>query len=356
MHPVKTFTCAALLTLGTMSQVAAMDKVMIAYPQAVSVTNSDIGYGARLGLFAEEGIEVKIVALEGSARTIPQVANGSLTAALAHPDYMLSALDKGNVPPAKFVYSWRRYSPYELVVPEGSKINSVADLKGKKIGIGALTWANIPMIRAVLHDHKVTLDKDAQLVPIGIGPAAWRQLQSGAVDALAYYTSEHEKMIAAGIPLKRLDLGRYSNMFTNGLIMSNQTIEKNPDLVRRLGRALAKTTVACAANPEQCVTGVWHLDPTQKPAAGKEAEWVERFLPIQHANYRDMMRFEPGQPQLLGHYPENGWDTHVKVMHEAGVLSNDKLAVKSIYTNEFVNDFNNFDRKQIEARSKASGQ
>ncbi|HLT25143.1 MAG TPA: ABC transporter substrate-binding protein [Zeimonas sp.] len=344
---------ALAVAAGTASAVAA-DQVILAYPQAVSVTNADIGYGIQLGLFAEEGLEVKMIGLEGSARMIPQVANGSVTAAFAHPDYMLSALDKGQVPPAKFVYNWRRRSPYEIAVLDGSAIRSVADLKGRKIGIGALTWSNVPMVRAVLRDNGIELGKDAQLVPIGTGPAAWKQLQSGAVDAIAYYTAEHEKIIAAGTPLRRLDFGKYGRMFTNGLIMSNETIEKNPDLVRRLGRAIAKTTVACKANPEACVKGAWTLDPTLKPADDKQDEWIRKYLPLQDANYLHMLTFEPGEPELFGAYPADGWRTHVEVMHGAGILKNASLPVEQIYTSEFVADFNEFDRAALEARSRGA--
>lgn len=345
---------AALAIAGTASSAIAADQVILAYPQAISVTNADVGYGIQLGLFAEEGIEVKMIGLEGSARMIPQVANGSVTAAFAHPDYMLSALDKGQVPPAKFVYNWRRRSPYELAVLDGSAIRSVADLKGKKIGIGALTWSNVPMVRAVLRDNGIELGKDAQLVPIGTGPAAWKQLQSGAVDAVAYYTAEHEKIAAAGTPIRRLDFGKYAGMFTNGIIMSSDTIEKNPDLVRRLGRAIAKSTVACAANPQACVKGAWTLDPTLKPAAEKEAEWVEKYLPLQKANYLHMLTFGPDEPEQVGAYPAEGWKTHVEVMHGAGILKNASLPVEQIYTSEFVADFNKFDRPALEARSRAA--
>lgn len=333
---------------------AAADIVTLAYPQAIGVNNADIGYGIKLGIFAEENIEVKMVALEGSARMVPQIANGSITAGFAHPDYMLAALDKGDPPPVKYVYNWRRRSPYEITVQADSPYKSVADLKsGKKIGIGALTWANAPMIRAVSKDNGLRWGEDVQLVPIGTGPAAWKQLQTGAVQALAYYAAENEKIIASGIPLRKLDIGKYSAMFTSGILISNATLSKNPDLVRRLGRAIAKTTVACSANLEACVKGAWVLDPTLKPAPDKEADWVKQYLPLQKANYADMMKFEQGEPQQLGRYPDSGWETHVAVMNQAGVLKKKDLPVKTIYTNEFVADFNKFDRQALEARARA---
>ncbi|MDB5798737.1 MAG: hypothetical protein JWP36_2639 [Paucimonas sp.] len=358
-HPIlrsKTVALSAVLAslLAASLTAQAADQVTLGYPQAIGVNNADIGYGIKLGLFAEENIEVKMVALEGSARMVPQIANGSITAAFVHPDYMLAALDKGDVPPVKYIYNWRRRSPYEITVLANSPFKSVADLKGgKKIGIGALTWANAPMIRAVAKDNGLRWGEDVQLVPIGTGPAAWKQLQTNSVQALAYYAAENEKIIASGLPMRRLDIGKYGSMFTNGILVSNATISNNPDLVRRLGRAIAKTTVACSANLEACVKGAWVLDPTLKPAPDKEADWVKQYLPLQRANYAHMLTFDAGEPPQLGRYPESGWDTHVAVMHEAGILRKKELPIKNIHTNEFVADFNKFDRQALESRSRS---
>src|SRR5690625_1752434 len=118
--------CAGPLALAPQAMAQDMDKVVIAYPQAVSVTNSDFGFGVRLGIFEEEGIDLEVIGLDGSAIMVPQVANGTITAALAHPDYLLSSLDKGNALPVRFVYNWRRYSPYEIIVMEDSEIQDVS--------------------------------------------------------------------------------------------------------------------------------------------------------------------------------------------------------------------------------------
>lgn len=347
-----------LVGLIGLSSFAAMaqgkDIVTLGYPQAIGVANADMGFGIKMGFFAEENIELKLVALDGTARIVPQIASGGITAGFVHPDYILSALDKGQAPPVKYVYNWRRRSPYELVVPAASPVKSVADLKGKKVGIGALTWANIPMVRAVTQDAGIKWQQELTMVPVGVGPAGWRQLSTGAVDAMAYPQSENEKMVASGMAIRRLELPeKYRNMFTNGLLVSDQLIKSNPDLVRRLGRAIAKTTVACHANAQECLKGAWVVDPTLKPAPEKEAEWIKTFLPLQEANYRDMLNFN-GAPPLLGSYPENGWQTHISVMHSSGGLSKPTLPLEQVYTTEFIQDFNKFDRAAIEAKARAA--
>jgi NitT/TauT family transport system substrate-binding protein len=354
---MKLIPCAFAALLGLSSLLAAAqarDVVTIGYPQAIGLANADMGFGIKLGLFAEENIDLKLVALDGTARIVPQIASGGITAGFVHPDYILSALDKGQAPPVKYVYNWRRRSPYELVVMANSPVKSVAELKGKKVGIGALTWANIPMVRAVTQEAGIKWQQELTMVPVGVGPAGWRQLGSGAVDAMAYPQSENEKMSASGMAIRRLDLPeKYRNMFTNGLLVSDQLIKSNPDLVRRLGRAIAKTTAACHANAEECLKGAWVVDPTLKPAADKEAEWIKTYLPLQQANYKDMLNFSGAQP-LLGSYPENGWQTHIAVMQASGTLTRPSLPLEQIVTTQFIQDFNKFDRAAVEAKARAA--
>jgi len=328
----------------------ALDKVTLGLPQAVGVHNADLGFGVKLGIFAEEGIELKLIGFDGSGRTVPQVSQGTITAALAHPDLVLQALNKGEPFPVTYVYNWRRRSPYEIAVKESSPLKTLADLRGKKLGVGAMTWANLPMTRAALSDLGIRWQQDVTIVPVGVGPAAWRQLDTGAIDAVNYYTAEHEKIRQAGFPLRLLEFPEsYKDMFTNGLLVHKDMITKNPGLVERMGRALAKLTVACVSNIEKCVTGAWELDPTLKPDESKRAEWIETNARIIKVNMMSTTEFGQGQARDWGRYPDKGWQTQVKVLAEGGLVK-ESLDPTPVYTNSFVTAFNKFDAAQIAKR------
>jgi len=89
-------------------------------------------------------------------------------------------------------------------VLQDSPVKALKDLHGKKLGVGALSWGNLPMSRLMLGSAGVTWMKDVQVLPVGVGPAAWQRLKSGSVDALNLPATQNEMMAQAGTPIRRL--------------------------------------------------------------------------------------------------------------------------------------------------------
>lgn len=348
---------ALLLALGgaTMAQGAAAEKVTLAFPIGITGQYSDFTYGIELGFFAEEGIELEMVSLQGSAVLIPQLINGSVDFGLGNPDVPLLPLAKGEPIPVRFVYNYLRRSVYEYSVMADSKVKTVADLKGKTLGIGALTWGNIPMTKSILKESGVTWQKDIEVVPVGTGPAAWKQLETGKVDVLAFFTSEHEKMRAAGLNIRLLDYPqKYQVLFSSGMMASVDTIEKRPELVAKMGRAMAKMTVACAANRDACARSFWSKFPASKPAPDQEATWIANTKKLLEGNYRSLSFFG-GSKERWGAFLPESWKVHMEVLHAGGIIPTTELDLDKLYTNRFVDEYNKFDRDAVIAKAKASG-
>lgn len=345
----------AAAAVAGMAQGAAAEKVTLAFPIGITGQYSDFTYGIELGFFAEEGIELEMVSLQGSAVLVPQLINGSVDFGLGNPDVPLLPLAKGEPIPVRFVYNYLRRSVYEYSVKADSAVKTVADLKGKTLGIGALTWGNIPMTKSILKESGVTWQKDIEVVPVGTGPAAWKQLETGKVDVLAFFTSEHEKMRAAGLDIRLLDYPeKYQHLFSSGMMASVNTIEKRPELVAKMGRAMAKMTVACAANRDACARSFWKTFPASKPAPDQEATWIANTKKLLEGNYRSLSFFPDGKPRW-GYFRPESWKVHMQVLHEGGVIPTAELDLDKLYTNRFVDEFNKFDTEAVVAKAKASG-
>ena len=340
----------ALATTLLAGAAVAQEKVVVGLPGSTwNVQYAFYAYGDSLGFFKEEGISpLEYVSVSGSAVLLPQVANGQVQFGVANPDLTVIALSKGEPLPVRFVMNWLRSQTFEFVVPIESPVKQLADLKGKKVGVGALTWGNLPISRAMLASVGLTWNKDVQVLPVGVGAAAWRRLQTGEIDSLNLYIGEHARMELAGIPIRRVPMPeQFRTIFSNGMVTSNELIEKKPQVVEGFGRALTKSWLACKANVEACVRAYWKANPTAQPTPDKEAEQLKRDMAQVMFDQKQIDDFTVGGKPLYGYYPEDAWKRFVGIMAQEGQIAKSDLDMSKLYTNQFVDGFNKFDRDAV---------
>ena len=79
---------------------------------------------------------------------VPQVATRQLDIGWALPGALFKSYEPGRTRlPVVYYYNIMPTWVLQLAVLETSDIRTISDLKSKKIGIGALTWVTIPMLR-----------------------------------------------------------------------------------------------------------------------------------------------------------------------------------------------------------------
>ena len=148
LHRLVAFSLLLLAAAPT----RAADRVVIG--QAIPLTVTDGGVYAmaeELGLFAAEGIEVQHVVLPGAGAVLPQILQRQVTFGFPLTETLLSSHQPGQAPlPLVYVYNAGPYNSLEIAVKADGPIRTLADLRGKGIGVGALTWGTIPQTRALL--------------------------------------------------------------------------------------------------------------------------------------------------------------------------------------------------------------
>lgn len=348
---------AGALALALSSGAArGQEKVVVSLPGGTwSVQFAYFHFGEELGFFKQEGMTLDKVAVTGSGVLLPQVASGQVHFGYANPDLTVIALAKGEPLPVKFVLNWLRSQTFEFVTKSDSPIKSLADLKGKKLGVGALTWGNLPLSRAMLAANKIAWTKDVEILPVGLGASAWRRLETGDVDALNLFVGEHGRMELAGIKIKRIPMPeQFATIFSNGIVTNNALIEKNPKLVAGFGRALVKSWIACKENAEACVRAYYKQNPAARPTADKEAATLANDMKQVMFDRAQIDDFRGVQPQRYGPYSEDTWKRLVGVMHGEGQIARADLDLSKLYTNQFVDEFNKFDRQVVIDAAKAA--
>jgi NitT/TauT family transport system substrate-binding protein len=350
----RTLLLASALAFPLAAGAQQLDKVVYGTASRVGLANAAMFLAESMGFFREQRIAIETVQFDGTGVLLPQIANKSITIGYPIPDVVILSHDTGKDPlPLKFFYNVTREYNWEIVVLPDSPIKSLADLKGKSIGVISMSTGNVPVTRAMLKSVGLEAGKDVDLVSVGQGPAAVNAFKTRRVDAFNQFDVVHATIEVQGTPLRRLpmpdDIRRISG---NSFATHVDLFRDNPDLLRRFGRAYTMGLLACDANPEGCVRMFWRMHPTTKPT-GDEAKAVADSVIIMKSNIAKKLPPGSGCSRDFGRFDPLGWSTNVRVLMENGMLKNPNVDLSRIYTNEFVADFGKFDCAAVLQKAKA---
>lgn len=342
---MKRVLAAAALLVASVLPAHALEKVVLAIPTTVGSQYSDLLYGKELGFFAEEGIDLQLAGFTGgTAVVVPQLVNKSVLFGLGESSLLIANAAKKTPVPVRFVYNYLASTVYDYAVRADSPVKSIAELKGKRIGVVSMSAGNLMMTKAQFKEQGLAIPGDVTLVPVGSGPAAWKQLQDGKVDALNLWASEDAKMALAGLKIRRIPHSdALRPIFSSAVMVHLDTISQRPQLVAGMGRAMAKSSVACAAAPDKCARAFWRFDPTSKPTPENEGDWVKGTVAVLEANYSAIQYALKRNPSY-GAFDPAVVDTYVKVLEHGGTIPpNAAVTPNDVLTNQFVPEFNKFD-------------
>ena len=262
----------------------------------------------------------------------------------------------------KAFYSYARGRNRSFSVPLDSTMKTLADLRGKTIGLhSAGTKSSVQLTgpfdlaRAVLRDEGIDPDRDVRLAPLPGSPFNGREMaeavRTGKVDAVWQLDFNNALFDAEGLPLRALS-SRVLDHLTpvSCLFTTDQYLAKHADLLGRLGRAVAKATVFAMTNPEATVRLAWQHVPQTRPAPRDEAPTLKRDLASLSARLQNQ-RLE------LGREPRWGAITEEEVANWQGFLLRAKAitqrrAPREYYTGTLIEQFNDFDASSVAAQAR----
>src|SRR5690606_6087870 len=271
---------AAGIALAAAAPAAAqsLTKIRILMP----VTQIDEAYAPymvaqEVGYFKQEGLDVTLVPVAGAKQALIQLASGNAEVSLVSPvDLMIGQQPPHNMKVQLFYNNYYSCIWSVSVLPD-SPLNSVEQLKGKKIGVSSMGSSGVTFGKAFLASAGLQIPRDAQFLPIGVGGQGAAALRSKAVDAAVYWDAMVTKMELAGLSMRPLPVDTaIQNMPDIGVGASNDYIEKNPKVIAGIGRALAKGYVFNQANPAAAVRITWKRYPEAKPANVPEDKALQR--------------------------------------------------------------------------------
>ena len=222
--------------------------------------------GNPLGFYEKQGVKVEFGTAAGSAATLQLLASGQVDMGYIGMDVLILAKSRNPQLPVKAVFLQDRGNIYEVVVPADSPVKSLADLKGKNIGVANLASGAIPNLKGMLTDAKIN-PNDVNLIPVGNGAQAATALTTGRVQALSLFRAQHALIETLGVKF------RYFTREAPSAVIAVNTnfLEKNREAVVRVLRGVALSSTFAQRNPEAAVKEFWKIHGAPKGLSEKEA-------------------------------------------------------------------------------------
>ncbi|HXS39732.1 MAG TPA: ABC transporter substrate-binding protein [Stellaceae bacterium] len=221
----------AALLCGASHGAAAADKLRVGKAQGLAWTFLPADIGIEQGFFAKYGIEVEIVALTGDAKVQQALAAKSIDFGLGSgPGMAFAAKGSPVIAVAAFAGPPRNIS---AVVRADSPVKSVADLRGKLIGVstvGSLTdWLAKQM--AVQEGWG---KNGVQTVPLGAIAASLAALKAHQIDASVLATEAGFQLAERGEARIVVGMDKYAPHFITHVVFARKDIlAENPTLIDR---------------------------------------------------------------------------------------------------------------------------
>jgi NitT/TauT family transport system substrate-binding protein len=324
LNPVRRACLAAMLAASLLAPMAANAQLKeITYLLPAPGTLPAFGpwmLAQAKGYYAAEGLDVKFVAGRGGVDVAKQVGAGNAVIGGAIGDTPIIARAQGI--PVKAVAVLGAGSLMQLVSHEDAKIESPRELKGKTVTTLAYTDTTYYALLGMLSKSGLTKnDVDIQAA----GPAGvWQQFAARKAVAMAAVPDWTVTAMEAGAKVTILPSDVYFKSMAQAILVSDETIQKDPELVRKLVRATLKGMKDIMANPKEAAKAyVAHVTAHK----GKEASIEKTFEMYNKYVYANQ--------KVVGQMDETRLAELQKFYVSNGVVPKE-VPVKDLYTNQFV--------------------
>lgn len=259
-----------LTVLPQPAEPQAPQKVKVLMP-AVALSMTPVYLAKSKGFFQEEGLDVETAATAGGGLDIRALIAGEVDFVFTPGDNVILAYQEGKrltmvmTGLHRVVINWAMHKDVAKakgITSESPLPEKLKALNGLTVGAtqpGALT---AHLAAFVIRKAGFTPQQEVKILPVGAGPTWLAALENKKVDVALTATPIPETAINRGFAIMFLDNGKGEDPSLPEFLMANlvtrpEVTQKNPELVRKMVRALVKANRwALGSTPEQVADGV----------------------------------------------------------------------------------------------------
>lgn len=300
----------------------------------------------QLGYFEAEGLDVELITAEGSTAALTALASGSAQVAFASSVNIMQAVEKGL--PVKAYSGYTTTWPWNIGVKPDSPIRSVADLKGKALGIPSLASVGASDAKVAILDAGLSLD-DVELIPVSTGAAAAAALDSGKVAALDDFNDSWQNRKNSGYQVRFLPRSSITEkLFSVSLASTTRNLEQRAGDLEKFARAAFKGLLYSASHPEEAVRLGFKEYPNLRQADADETAAVQKNLATLKSSFQSStpLTGTPAAWTDWGRLSDERWAA-VQEFAVKAQLVKAQLPLDKIWDPKLLDGLNKWDRKPV---------
>lgn len=306
-------------------------------PAQATYTSLPVG----LGYWEEEGLNVEVLGLSGSATVVQAIDSGQIDLGTTGAGPLIASSTQNSG--IKGFYDNVTKNFAVPAVPVDSEIESVSDFEGKTVGVQSLDSSTVDLIKAMARAEGVD-PESMTFLNIGDGAPAAQFVKNGEVDIVGLSDSAQSLMVNMGIDLRIVASDEYLNMgFNYPLAAKAEFINSDRETLIKFARGVAKSQVFMETNPEAAVRINWEVYPESKPAGVSDEEAMAQAMTI----LEKRLSYVEAIDGIYGFATEESVQAQIDLMpHVEGV------AVEDVWTADLVQEINNFDTELIREQAR----
>lgn len=331
-HLIAGGIAAATLPHWALAQALEKPKVTLAVGGKNLLYYLPLTVAEQLGYFKAEGLDVTIVDFAGGAKALQAVVGGSADVVSGAFEHTVNMQFKGQRMRAFVLQGAAPQIVLGINPKTMPNFKTVADLKGKKVGVSAPGSSTNVMVNFILAKAGLK-PSDVSIIGVGTGNGAVAAMRSGQIDAMSnldpvitlLQRSGDLKIVSDTRNVAESDRVFGGPMPAGCLYAPQAFIDKNPATTQALTNAMVR------ANK-------W----IQKAGAAEIIKAVpEGFLLGDRAVYIDAFLAAKGALSPDGMIPEKGAQTAFRALASVDdKIAAAKLDLTAVYTNDFVKKAN----------------
>jgi NitT/TauT family transport system substrate-binding protein len=294
---------------GTASYHAlAAEKVGVRLNWVPGTEHSFLYLGKEKGWFADAGIDLEIIAGQGSTVAVKTVGAGETPFAIADVATVARGWEAGVPIVAAAVLL--KESPTVVYSLKAKNIGKMSDLCGKKLGLN-IKSTTTEQYRAMLRMANL---KNCDITEVPISGGGAKEVMSGAVDAAVIFSYEEPAQLQSkGQQLNIIPASQFFKLYSLSIITNADTAAKKKDLVNSFVKTTTKSIKYALQNPEEAKQAFLKTAP--------EADLAYENLKFDL--FAKLLVADDPTGNAIGKGTQEGWTNSLKLLRELGILKTD---------------------------------
>ena len=301
-----------------------------------------------LGYFKEEGLSVETIPLGSNAAVMAALEAKRIEFGVGVPAFQIPLVAKGEKLPAVNFFEYAYPFKWAIAVKPDSSIKTLADLRGKKLGVSSFGQSDFPVGKAVMRLAQMDPEKDLQWLAVGENITAGQALQRNDIDALMYYDTGFGAIEAAGIAMRYLPLP-VNVPKVGGLYLSatREMFKENRATAVGIARATAKAQVFIQTNPEAAAYAFLQMFPEAAPRAASVEDQVKAIM-VPIVKRAPLYSHYDKSITKWGQISASEWNDEITFLELGAKVKDPSI----FFSNELIDEVNRFDAEKVRQHAR----